>query len=135
MSDAVTGSASIQFGTTLQEFMQKLMSDEGIPKDIRERSYCTFIYIRNYMVDQVCFVSTKPNTFKRFVKGTEFKIENKRIWIKPKKQYLVTLGDVKLDEKKLYIIQLKPNYEFRAYIAYDPGEKMPRKGVFERKPV
>lgn len=125
----------LEFGTTLQEFFMKFMKDEEIPKDVKERSYCIFIYVRDYLVDQVCFVSSKNNAFKRFVKGTELKNEGKRIWIKPKGKYLISLGDTKLDEKKLYVIQMKPSYEYRIYTAYDPTSRIPRKGVFERKSV
>lgn len=91
---------NVDFGLSCSEFIRKFIKDENISKEIKERSVFTYIYVKNYFVEQVCFVASKDNVFKRFVKGTDFRVENQRIWITPKGKYALFLGnETKLDEK------------------------------------
>lgn len=132
MQDIQDMQVTVKFGDDISEFMRKLMKQENIPKEIKERAIYTFIYVRDYIVDQVCFVSAKENVFKRFVKNTDYKVENCRVWIQPKGKYMLYIGEQKLEDNKIYIIQCKPNLEVCGFWqAYDPG-LLPRKQVFER---
>lgn len=111
---------TLEIGDSMLTFLQKLVRDENIPKDIKERSQYIYIYIRDYIVDQVCFVSRKENTFKRFVKGTSLTVENCRIWVKPTKKYTVLLGNAKLEDGKIYIIQFNHTNECKVFNCYYP---------------
>ena len=99
-------------------FVSKYCREEKIPKDIMQRSDYIYIYVRNGIVDKVCYYSKIPKTFNRFVKGTTLVNENGRVWHTPTRKYMLWLGDSKLEEDVCYFVQYKHTGSSAVYKAH-----------------
>ena len=107
--------AELEIGKSFDEFLRSFILQEKIPKELRQRADYIYIYIRNYIVDRVCFYNKQGKILRRFCKNTQFKEENGRAWINPKSKYTIAIGDNKLQDDKIYFIQCKPDNTARVY--------------------
>ena len=123
--------SNVDVGDPVGVFVSKYCREEKIPKDIMQRSDYIYIYVRNGIVDKVCYYSKIPKTFNRFVKGTTLVNENGRVWHTPTRKYMLWLGDSKLEEDVCYFVQYKHTGSSAVYKAYAPG-KIPVKRFTDR---
>ena len=123
--------SNVDVGDPVGVFVSKYCREEKIPKDIMQRSDYVYIYVRNGIVDKVCYYSKIPKTFNRFVKGTDLVNDNGRVWHTPTRKYMLWLGETKLEEDVCYFVQYKHTGSSSVYKAYAPG-KIPVKRFTDR---